>query len=92
MSPQGLALRTVLLGRPRTVLAVLVIAASLSALDLFAGHIASTRAQLEYRAVVGERLGHLAIQRPRARQNEGAPMFDQEEAVRIRQIVEGTPG
>lgn len=92
MSPQRLALRTVLLGRPRTVLAVLVIAASLSALDLFAGHIASTRAQLEYRSVIGERLGHLAIQRPRARQHEGAPMFDREEAARIRQIVEGTPG
>lgn len=92
MSPQRLALRTVLLGRPRTVLAVLVIAASLSALDLFAGHIASTRAQLEYRSVIGERLGHLAIQRPRARQNEGAPMFDREEAARIRQIVEGTSG
>lgn len=92
MSPHRLALRTVLLGRPRTVLAVLVIAASLSALDLFAGHIASSRAQLEYRAVIGERLGHLAIQRSRGKQNEGAPMFDREEAARIRQIAESTPG
>lgn len=92
MSPQRLALRTVLLGRPRTVLAVLVVAASLTALDLFAGHIASTRARLEYRAVIGERLGHLAIQRAPARQNEGALMFDPEEATRIRRIVGGTPG
>lgn len=92
MSPQRLALRTVLLGRPRTVLAVLVIAASLSALDLFAGHLASTRAQLEYRAVIGERLGHLAIQRLGGKQNEGVPTFDREQAERIRQIVEGTPG
>jgi ABC-type lipoprotein release transport system permease subunit len=92
MSPQRLALRTVLLGRPRTVLAVLVIAASLSALDLFAGHIASTRARLEYRAVIGERLGHLAIQRSRTRQHEGAPMFDREEATRIRRIAEATAG
>ena len=92
MSPQRLALRTVLLGRPRTVLAVLVVAASLTALDLFAGHIASTRARLEYRTVIGERLGHLAIQRSRARQNEGAPMFDRDEAIRIRRIAEATPG
>lgn len=92
MSPQRLALRNVLLGRPRTVLAVLIIAASLSALDLFAGHIASTRARLEYGAVIGERLGHLAIQRPRAGGNEGAPMFDREEAGRIRRIVEARPG
>lgn len=92
MSPHRLALRTVLLGRPRTVLAVLVIAASLSALDLFAGHIASSRARLEYRAVIGERLGHLAIQRLRGKQSEGAPMFDREEAARIRQMAEGMPG
>lgn len=92
MSPHRLALRTVLLGRPRTVLAVLVIAASLCALDLFAGHIASSRARLEYRAVIGERLGHLAIQRSPGKQNEGAPMFDRDEAARIRQIAEGTPG
>ena len=92
MSPQRLALRTVLQGRPRTVLAVLVIAASLSALDLFAGHIASNRARLEYRAVIGDRLGHLAIQRPRGKHDNRASMFDQEEAARIRQLLEGTAG
>ena len=92
MSPHRLALRTVLLGRARTVLAVLVIAASLSALDLFAGHLASNRARLEYRAVIGERLGHLAVQRPPDNHNERAPMFDREEATRIRQLAEATPG
>lgn len=91
MSPHRLALRTVLLGRPRTVLAILVIAASLCVLDLFAGHIASTRARLEYRAVIGERLGHLAIVRG-SRQGGPAPMFDVDEAARIRRIMEGSSG
>lgn len=92
MSPQRLALRTVLLGRARTVLAVLVIAASLSALDLFAGHLASNRARLEYRAVIGERLGHLAVRRPPDSHNERTPMFDREESTRIRQLAEGMAG
>jgi ABC-type lipoprotein release transport system permease subunit len=63
MSPQRLALRTLMLGRPRSVLAILLIAACLCLLDLFAGNIASVRARLEYQAVTGERLGHLAIMR-----------------------------
>jgi putative ABC transport system permease protein len=61
MSPQRLALRTLMLGRPRSVLTVLLIAACLCLLDLFAGSIASVRARLEYQAVTGERLGHLTI-------------------------------
>lgn len=92
MSPYRLALRTVLAGRPRTVLAVLVIAASMCALDLFAGHIASTRARLEYRAVVGERLGHLAVVRSGSGADSDAPLFDRDEAARIRRIVENRAG
>ncbi len=92
MSPYRLALRTVLLGRARTVLAVLVIAASLSALDLFAGHLASNRARLEYRAVIGERLGHLALQPPLDNRHERAPMFGREEAVRLRRLAESGAG
>lgn len=61
MSPHRLALRTLLLGRARSVLAIVLIAVCLGVLNLFAGNIASTRARLEYQAVVGERLGHLAI-------------------------------
>ena len=47
MSPSRLALRTLMLGRTRSVLAILMVAASLCLLDLFAGHIASDRSQLE---------------------------------------------
>jgi ABC-type lipoprotein release transport system permease subunit len=88
MSPQRLALRTLLLGRPRSVLAILLIAACLCLLDLFAGNIASVRAELEYQAVMGERLGHLAITRSGA---AGQP-FGAAEARRIRQLVEGVAG
>lgn len=56
-----LALRTLLLGRSRGLLAVLLVAGSLCVLDLFAGHVASVRACLEHQAVIGERLGHLSI-------------------------------
>ena len=56
-----LALRTLLLGRSRGLLAVLLVAGSLCVLDLFAGHVASVRASLEHQAVIGERLGHLSI-------------------------------
>jgi ABC-type lipoprotein release transport system permease subunit len=86
MSPQRLAWRFVLLGQPRTLAAALLVAASLCALDLFAGHIASQRNRLEYQAVVGERLGHLAILRPAG----GA--FDAASAARIRQLAEGVRG
>ena len=56
MSPQRLAWRTLLQGRPRSVLAVLIIAAALCGLDLLAGHNASTRARLEYQVIIGDRL------------------------------------
>lgn len=92
MSPHRLALRTVLLGRPRTILSIVVIAASLCVLNLFAGHIASKRARLEYRAVVGERLGHLAVLRSPGLKEGAAPAFDADEAARIRRIVEGVAG
>ena len=93
MSPHRLALRTLMLGRPRSVLAMLLIAASLCVLDLFAGNIASIRARLEYQAVIGERLGHLAVVRARAPGQSGRERgFTAEQASRIRQIVEAGAG
>lgn len=89
MSPQRLALRTLLLGRPRSVLAILLIAACLCLLDLFAGNIASVRARLEYQAVTGERLGHLAIT---GAVPAGALPFEPAEAKRIKQLAEAVPG
>lgn len=94
MSPQRLALRTVLLARPRTVLAVLLVAASLCVLDLFAGHIASGQARLEYQAVIGERLGHLALL-PVAGADAAkgqAPLFEPADAQRARRIAESLGG
>ncbi|MDP3671884.1 MAG: FtsX-like permease family protein [Telluria sp.] len=94
MSPQRLALRTILRARPRSVVASLMIAASLSVLDLFAGHIASVRAQLEYQAVFGERLGHLAIFRS-GTAHDGRPQskaFGPAEAVRVKRIVAASAG
>ncbi len=85
MSPQLLALRTLLLGRTRSVVAIILVAASLCALNIFAGNIASARARLEYQAVVGERLGHLAITRAGA-------AFEAAEAQRIAQMVDAAPG
>jgi putative ABC transport system permease protein len=86
MSPQRLALRTLMLGRPRSVLAILLIAACLCLLDLFAGNIASVRARLEYQAVTGERLGHLAIMRAGP---ERGLKFEPDQAKRIKQLAEG---
>lgn len=93
MSPVRLALRTLMLGSTRSLLAIVLIAASLCVLDLFAGHIASARALREYQAVIGERMGHLAIQRAA---EPGAPasarMFDADEALRVIRLVEARPG
>ncbi|HEU4375880.1 MAG TPA: ABC transporter permease [Telluria sp.] len=90
MSPHQLALRTLLLGRPRSVLTVLLIAACLCLLSLFAGNIASTRARLEYQAVTGERLGHLSISR--ARDARGATAFDPADAERVKKLAETVAG
>ncbi len=87
MSPQRLALRTLLLARPRSVLAVLLIGACLCVLELLAGNIASQRARLEYQAVTGERLGHLAITRA-----VGAGPFSAAEAKRVRRLAEAVAG
>ncbi len=93
MSPPRLALRHLMLGSTRSILAVVLITASLCVLDLFAGHVASTRARMEYQAVIGERLGHMAIFRlaePGAMQ---APrMFDPAEVARVMRLVEATAG
>jgi putative ABC transport system permease protein len=89
MSPQGLALRTLMLARPRSVLAVLLIAACLCLLDLFAGNIASVRARLEYQAVTGERLGHLTI--TRADTASGAA-FTPAEAKQVKRLAEAVAG
>lgn len=94
MSPQRMALRTVLLGRPRSVLAILMITASLCVLDLFAGHIASVHVRLEHQAVIGERLGHLTIARSGNAFDGSAQSktFDAAEARQIRRIVEASSG
>ncbi len=93
MSPYRLALRTLLLNRPRNVLATLLIAASLCVLDLFAGSIASTRAGIEYQAVIVERMGHLTILPGPA---SGAPpqlrRFSADEAGRVRSLLAGVKG
>ena len=93
MSPARLALRTLLLGSTRSVLAIVLIAASLCVLDLFAGHIASARARMEYQAVMGERLGHLAILRA-SDPGSLSPtrMFDPAEALRVIRLAEASPG
>jgi len=93
MSPHRLAMRTLLLGGTRSILAILLIAASLCVLDLFAGHISSARARLEYQAVIGERLGHLAV----LRESEpggppGSAMFAPAEALRVLQVAQRSPG
>jgi putative ABC transport system permease protein len=84
MSPLRLALRTILLGRARSVLAMLLIGASLCALELYAGHVAGGKARLEQQAVIGERLGHLTVGR--------AGMLESGEAVRVRYAIEGLAG
>jgi putative ABC transport system permease protein len=89
MSPHLLALRTLMLGRPRSVLAVLLTAACLCLLDLFAGSIASVRARLEYQAVTGERLGHLTITRADA---TGGSAFKPAEAAQVKRLVEAMAG
>ena len=93
MSPHRLALRTLMLGSTRSVLAIVLIAATLCVLDLFAGHVASARARMEYQAVIGERLGHLAIL---GATEPGSPkltrMFDPAEALRVIRLAEATPG
>ncbi|MDB5917489.1 MAG: hypothetical protein JWR40_1723 [Massilia sp.] len=97
MSPHRLALRTLMLGRPRSVLTVLLIAACLCLLDLFAGSIASVRARLEYQAVTGERLGHLTITRAdaaaaSANGSAGGSAFKPAEAARVKRLVEAMAG
>lgn len=94
MRAHQLALRTILLGRPRSVVAILMIAASLCVLELFAGHIASVRAELEYQAVIGERLGHLAIFRSGTARDGRAQskMFEPAEAARVKRLVEASSG
>jgi putative ABC transport system permease protein len=93
MSPHRLAMRTLLLGSTRSILAIMLIAASLCVLDLFAGHISSARAKLEYQAVIGERMGHLAVLRaPDPDAPSGSAMFTPPEALRVIQLVQAMPG
>jgi putative ABC transport system permease protein len=93
MSPHRLALRTLLLGSSRSVLAIVLIAASLCVLDLYAGHVASVRARMEYQAVIGERLGHLAIL-PALPSGAGGGqrMFDAAQARRVQRLLSATHG
>ncbi|SHH44976.1 ABC transporter permease [Massilia sp. CF038] len=93
MSPARLALRSLLRGSTRSLLAVVLITASLCVLDLYAGHVASERAHMEYEAVIGERLGHLAIVRapaPGAAPTER--MFTPDEAERVIRLAESNAG
>ncbi|NHZ92541.1 FtsX-like permease family protein [Massilia sp. CCM 8733] len=93
MSPYRLALRTLLLNRPRNVLATLLIAASLCVLDLFAGSIASTRAGIEYQAVIVERMGHLTVlPGPVAGAPRQLRRFSPDEAGRVRALLAGVKG
>lgn len=89
MSPARIALRTILQGRARNVLAILLVAAGMCVLHLLAGHLASERMEREYQAVIGARLGHLAIMRS---DGAGAAGFDAAEAQRVRVLAEATPG
>lgn len=91
MNPLRLALRTLLLGRRRSFAATLLVAAALCAIDLFGGNVASERRRLEYQAVVGERLGHLAIV-PTRGAGAGATAFDPDQARRARLIAESSKG
>jgi len=93
MSPQLLALRTLMLARTRSVVAILMVAASLCLLDLFAGHIASVGARLEYQAVIGERLGHLTVLRSaQAGDTDASRLFAEAEAGKVRGIVQAAAG
>ena len=93
MSPYRLALRTLLLGRPRSVLATLLIAASLCVLDLFAGSIAGTRTATEYQAVILQRMGHLTVlPGPASGVARQGRRFSAEEAGRVRAVLAGFRG
>jgi ABC-type lipoprotein release transport system permease subunit len=90
MNPLRLALRTMLMGRRRSLAAALLIGASLCVLDLYCGHLASQASQLEYQAVVGERLGHLAVTRTPG--PSGQTAFEAAEAARAKRILAGIAG
>lgn len=97
MSPQRLALRTLMLGRPRSVLAVLLIAACLCLLAVFAGSMASARARLEYQIVTAERLGHLTITRAQSKDGAAASpglsaAFLPAEAAQVTRLVAAMDG
>lgn len=93
MSPLYLATRSLMLGNTRSALAIVLIAASLCVLYLFAGHIASARARMEFHSVMGERLGHLAIMRAAApHESARSAMFQPEEALRVMRVVQASRG
>jgi hypothetical protein len=87
MTALQLALRNVLLARPRTLGSMLVIVLLVSALDLFSGYQQDAMRQAEERAVFAERLGQLAIMPERA---DG--IFGAGEAARVLSIATGTQG
>jgi putative ABC transport system permease protein len=91
MNPLRLALRTLLLGRRRSLAATLLVAAALCGIDLFGGTVASEGRRLEYQAVVGERLGHLAIV-PARGLGMSAKAFDPGQAQRARRVAEASNG
>lgn len=92
MSPQRLALRSLVACRARSVLAVLLIGATLCVLDLFAGQLESSRAVLEQQQVVEERLGHLSVLRTVQGPGGKRPHFSPDEAARALRIVQANRG
>ncbi|MBC7452409.1 MAG: FtsX-like permease family protein [Massilia sp.] len=89
MSPQRLALRTLMLRQPRSMMAIALVAACLCLINLVAGALACERTRLAYQAVSGERLGHLSITPAGAASGHG---FAPPDAQRIARLAEAMPG
>jgi putative ABC transport system permease protein len=86
-----LALRNIIRNRRRSLMTVIAVAVGLAAVVLFGGYVNSTYAGLEEQAVIGERLGHLTIQK-RGMSLEGKLrprkyMFTPQESARLVDIV-----
>jgi ABC-type lipoprotein release transport system permease subunit len=91
MTGQRLAVRNLVLGRGRAMLAIMLIGASLCVLDIFAGHMAGARAAVEYQAVIGKGLGHLSII-PASGDGYAPHVFDAGQTARLRRILQAHQG
>jgi putative ABC transport system permease protein len=86
-----LALRNIIRNHRRSLMTVIAVAVGFAAIILFGGYVNSTYAGLEEQAVIGERLGHLTIQK-RGLSLEGKLrprkyMFTPQESTRLAEIV-----